>query len=191
MEIKKKWEKITPSFGVHPTLILLKSKDKFNSLEDEKKYEKGASLQIKEKLNNLKNKYLVSDSQWKTSISHTKGMVFGVGLKVFSEIIGIGIDAEDEKRKVSQAAFHRFTSEEEREKFPHLDPIRFWILKESAFKSNPQSKETLISDYFIDNESEEYFIIRNQKNIFFNTHSYINRFDSLLISFSFSFAKKP
>lgn len=159
MDLSKKWQEMTKSYGTHPTLIFLKSKGNFEDKSEEKDFEKNGSLEIKKRfIEKLQNSNLNSP-HWKTSISHTGGAVLGIGLHSHSTSRGVGVDFELLKRGVSESSFFRFSSIKERKFFSYLQPIEIWVLKEAAFKSNLSSSQTLIPHYSIEEGSKETFYI--------------------------------
>lgn len=81
------------------------------------------------------------------SVSHTswdgKSWVLVLGAEAW-----VGVDLECRFRKVLPAVLSRITSAQERECFD-WDVLQFWVIKEAAFKSNPQNQGTLIPQYQI------------------------------------------
>lgn len=64
----------------------------------------------------------------------------------------VGIDLEDRDRAISEAAVRRFVDSSEASL--NLLPVELWVLKEAAFKANPQNHGTVISQYRVIRWSE-------------------------------------
>jgi hypothetical protein len=83
------------------------------------------------------------------SFSHSgqneEATVFAWG--AHSAVRGIGIDAELVAREITEATAQKFVSDEERKL--GLTPLQIWTIKEAVFKSNPDNKDTLVSQYLI------------------------------------------
>ncbi len=66
----------------------------------------------------------------------------------------VGVDLEASSRKVHPKILTRITSSGERDLLGHLkhlekDTLKFWVIKEAAFKSNPHNLGTTLPDYVL------------------------------------------
>lgn len=82
-----------------------------------------------------------------TSISHSAGVVVGVGAASDGplRISKIGVDLEREARVMSRRAQERVLFGDE--KSLALSPLEIWVIKEACFKACPSSAGTVLSDY--------------------------------------------
>ncbi len=81
------------------------------------------------------------------SLSHTRGACLAISIDQNStkKIERIGVDFERKDRKTSLAARKRVVSPAE-ESFD-LEFLDYWVLKEAAFKANPRSAESILTQY--------------------------------------------
>jgi phosphopantetheinyl transferase (holo-ACP synthase) len=98
-----------------------------------------------------------SVEQVRMSLSHSRvgeelwGVAIGVALGVGEKRLTLGIDLEHRSRTVHPQILCRITTEEERA-FLGRDVLKYWVVKEAAFKANPQNQGTVIPDYVIENQ---------------------------------------
>jgi hypothetical protein len=59
----------------------------------------------------------------------------------------VGIDSELLSREITEAVALKFISDDERKL--GLTPLQIWTIKEAVFKSNPDNKNTTVSQYTI------------------------------------------
>jgi len=81
------------------------------------------------------------------SVSHTsineESWIIVVGSDQY-----VGVDLESKARKTQPGILNRITNSEERSR-ADWDSLKFWVVKEAAFKSNPDNSETVLPQYII------------------------------------------
>jgi hypothetical protein len=129
--------------------VLAQAEQELLSAEQKKKFSKMASLTRKKEGSETRRCERELKDYSVRSFSHSgqgdEATVFAWG--AHSAVRGVGIDSELLSREITEAVALKFISDDERKL--GLTPLQIWTIKEAVFKSNPDNKNTTVSQYTI------------------------------------------
>ena len=81
------------------------------------------------------------------SLSHSGEMVLAVACEKSAQVKKIGVDIESADRVLTTQVAEKFVDREEQQW--GLSALQLWTIKEAAFKANPKSEDTYVSQYIL------------------------------------------
>ncbi len=132
--------------GRTSSLLFRKALEVKESHEARRLSERSQSRQLESRVREKLVNQGLSEASVITSLSHTHTQD-GNWMIVIGSDQNIGVDLESEQRKVHAKLGSRLISASEQK--IRLSVLEFWVIKEAAFKSNPQNHRTYLPQYLV------------------------------------------